>query len=122
VFCNVNVTDEASVDAGFAKARAAIGQERILINCAGTGNAIKTASRKEDGSSSTSRSMPSTDHPDQPGRHLPLHRQVGRRHDDAAIRWTTASAAPSSTPPRWRLKTARSARRPIPPRRAAWSA
>ena len=51
VFCNVNVTDDASVDAGFAKARAAIGQERILINCAGTGNAIKTASRsKEDGS------------------------------------------------------------------------
>lgn len=45
VFCNVNVTDEASVDAGFAKARAAIGQERILVNCAGTGNAIKTASR-----------------------------------------------------------------------------
>ncbi|MDF8332195.1 SDR family NAD(P)-dependent oxidoreductase [Novosphingobium cyanobacteriorum] len=45
VFCAVNVTDEASVDAGFAKARAAIGQERILVNCAGTGNAIKTASR-----------------------------------------------------------------------------
>ena len=45
VFCQVNVTDDASVDAGFAKARAAIGQERILINCAGTGNAIKTASR-----------------------------------------------------------------------------
>ena len=51
VFCNVNVTDDASVDAGFVKARAAVGQERILINCAGTGNAIKTASRsKEDGS------------------------------------------------------------------------
>ena len=51
VFCKVNVTDEASVDAGFAKAREAIGQERILVNCAGTGNAIKTASRsKEDGS------------------------------------------------------------------------
>jgi len=51
VFCNVNVTNDESVDAGFAKARAAIGQERILINCAGTGNAIKTASRsKEDGS------------------------------------------------------------------------
>jgi len=45
VFCEVNVTDEASVDAGFVKARGAIGQERILINCAGTGNAIKTASR-----------------------------------------------------------------------------
>ncbi|MEN9288974.1 MAG: SDR family NAD(P)-dependent oxidoreductase [Sphingomonadaceae bacterium] len=51
VFCEVNVTDDASVDAGFEKARAAIGQERILVNCAGTGNAMKTASRsKEDGS------------------------------------------------------------------------
>jgi NAD(P)-dependent dehydrogenase (short-subunit alcohol dehydrogenase family) len=50
VFCLVNVTDDASVDAGFEKARAAHGQERILVNCAGTGNAIKTASRsKEDG-------------------------------------------------------------------------
>ncbi|MBL8557409.1 MAG: SDR family NAD(P)-dependent oxidoreductase [Hyphomonadaceae bacterium] len=48
VFCKVNVTDEASVDAGFAKARAAIGQERILVNCAGTGNAVKTASRAKD--------------------------------------------------------------------------
>jgi NAD(P)-dependent dehydrogenase (short-subunit alcohol dehydrogenase family) len=51
VFCNVNVTSDDSVDAGFAKARAAHGQERILINCAGTGNAAKTASRsKTDGS------------------------------------------------------------------------
>lgn len=51
VFCECNVTDDASVDAAFAKARAAHGQERILVNCAGTGNAIKTASRsKEDGS------------------------------------------------------------------------
>jgi len=45
VFCQVDVTQEDQVDAGFAKARAAIGQERVLINCAGTGNAIKTASR-----------------------------------------------------------------------------
>jgi NAD(P)-dependent dehydrogenase (short-subunit alcohol dehydrogenase family) len=51
VFCECNVTDEASVDAAFAKAREAHGQERILVNCAGTGNAIKTASRsKTDGS------------------------------------------------------------------------
>ncbi|MBJ7499042.1 MAG: SDR family NAD(P)-dependent oxidoreductase [Sphingopyxis sp.] len=51
VFCECNVTDDASVDAAFAKSREAIGQERILVNCAGTGNAIKTASRsKEDGS------------------------------------------------------------------------
>jgi len=31
--------------AAFDKARKAHGQERILVNCAGTGNAIKTASR-----------------------------------------------------------------------------
>jgi NAD(P)-dependent dehydrogenase (short-subunit alcohol dehydrogenase family) len=45
VFCKVNVTSDEDVDAGFAKARAAIGQERILVNCAGTGNAVKTVSR-----------------------------------------------------------------------------
>jgi NAD(P)-dependent dehydrogenase (short-subunit alcohol dehydrogenase family) len=45
IFCKVNVTSDEDVDAGFAKARAAHGQERILVNCAGTGNAIKTASR-----------------------------------------------------------------------------
>ncbi|NIJ63174.1 NAD(P)-dependent dehydrogenase (short-subunit alcohol dehydrogenase family) [Sphingomonas leidyi] len=50
LFCEVNVTSDESVDAGFARARAAHGQERILVNCAGTGNAVKTASRsKEDG-------------------------------------------------------------------------
>jgi NAD(P)-dependent dehydrogenase (short-subunit alcohol dehydrogenase family) len=45
LFCKVDVTNEVSVDEGFAKARAAHGQERILVNCAGTGNVIKTASR-----------------------------------------------------------------------------
>ena len=51
VFCEVNVTDDASVTAGFEKARGAHGQERILVNCAGVGNAMKTASRsKTDGS------------------------------------------------------------------------
>jgi NAD(P)-dependent dehydrogenase (short-subunit alcohol dehydrogenase family) len=48
VFCKVNVTDDASVEAGFAAARAANGQERILVNCAGTGNAVKTASRSKE--------------------------------------------------------------------------
>ena len=51
VFCEVNVTSDESVAAGFEKARAANGQERILVNCAGTGAAMKTASRsKQDGS------------------------------------------------------------------------
>ncbi len=35
VFARVDVSDEASLDAGFAKARAAHGQERVLVNCAG---------------------------------------------------------------------------------------
>ncbi|MBL8551546.1 MAG: SDR family NAD(P)-dependent oxidoreductase [Hyphomonadaceae bacterium] len=44
-FVKVDVANEESVAQGFAKARAAQGQERILINCAGVGPAIKTASR-----------------------------------------------------------------------------
>ena len=46
-FAKVNVTSENDVDAGFATVRAALGQERVLINCAGTGNAIKTAGRNK---------------------------------------------------------------------------
>jgi NAD(P)-dependent dehydrogenase (short-subunit alcohol dehydrogenase family) len=44
-FCAVDVTSDAQTDAAFERARAANGQERILINCAGTGNAFKTAGR-----------------------------------------------------------------------------
>ena len=47
-FCKVDVTSEDSVDAGFAAARKANGQERILVNCAGIGSAMKTASRSKD--------------------------------------------------------------------------
>jgi NAD(P)-dependent dehydrogenase (short-subunit alcohol dehydrogenase family) len=45
LYCNVDVTDEASVDAGLDKARAAHGQERVLVNCAGIAIGAKTASR-----------------------------------------------------------------------------
>ncbi len=45
LFCRADVTDEASVDQAFARARAQLGQERILINCAGIGAAVKTAAR-----------------------------------------------------------------------------
>ena len=45
VFCPVDVTNEASVDAGFEQARAAHGQERVLVNCAGIGFGAKTAGR-----------------------------------------------------------------------------
>ena len=48
IFCEANVTSDDSIDAAFAKARAAHGQERILVNCAGTANAIKTVSRDKE--------------------------------------------------------------------------
>jgi NAD(P)-dependent dehydrogenase (short-subunit alcohol dehydrogenase family) len=41
-FCQVNVLDEDSLDAGFEKAAAANGVARILVSCAGTGNAKAT--------------------------------------------------------------------------------
>lgn len=46
VFCAANVLSDDSLDAAFEKARAANGQERILISCAGGGNA-KTTIRKD---------------------------------------------------------------------------
>lgn len=45
IFCQCDVLSDESVDAAFAKARAAQGQERALICCAGGGNAIPTARR-----------------------------------------------------------------------------
>ena len=48
VFCKVDVTSDAEVEAGFATARAAHGQERILINCAGIATASKTVGRKKE--------------------------------------------------------------------------
>ncbi len=47
-FAKVDVTSEEQVDAGFEAVRAANGQERILINCAGIGAAVKTASRDKE--------------------------------------------------------------------------
>ena len=48
VFCSVHVTDDASVAAAFEKARAAHGQERLTVNCAGIATGMKTVSRKKD--------------------------------------------------------------------------
>ena len=42
VFCDVDITSEDSVVAGFTKARAAHGQERILVHCAMTSRRGKT--------------------------------------------------------------------------------
>jgi NAD(P)-dependent dehydrogenase (short-subunit alcohol dehydrogenase family) len=48
VFAKVNVADEAAVTEGFETVRAAIGQERLMVNCAGIGGGAKTAGRKRD--------------------------------------------------------------------------
>jgi NAD(P)-dependent dehydrogenase (short-subunit alcohol dehydrogenase family) len=45
VFCQCDVLSDDSVDQAFAKARAAQGQERALVCCAGGGNAIPTVRR-----------------------------------------------------------------------------
>ena len=50
LFCLVDITSEDSVLAGFAKARAAHGQERVLVHCAMTSRRGKTlAFQKETG-------------------------------------------------------------------------
>nr|NUR37092.1 SDR family oxidoreductase [Sphingomonas sp.] len=48
VFCEVDVTSDEKVKAAFERARAAHGQERILVNCAGVANAAKTVARDKE--------------------------------------------------------------------------
>src|SRR3569623_765078 len=48
VFCEADGTSDGKVQAAFEKARAAHGQERILVNCAGVANAAKTGARDKE--------------------------------------------------------------------------
>lgn len=48
VFCKVNIMSEESVLAGFEQARAANGQERILVHCAVVASGGKTVSRNKE--------------------------------------------------------------------------
>jgi len=45
IFCEVDVMSDEKVAAAFDTARAAHGQERILVNCAGVANAVKTVGK-----------------------------------------------------------------------------
>ncbi|MFT5481372.1 MAG: NAD(P)-dependent dehydrogenase (short-subunit alcohol dehydrogenase family) [Halieaceae bacterium] len=47
-FCKCDVLSDESVDQAFVQARAAQGQERVLICCAGGGNAIRTVKRDKE--------------------------------------------------------------------------
>src|SRR5688572_30580445 len=48
IFCECDVTSDDKVAAAFEKARAAHGQERVLVNCAGVANAVKTVGRDKE--------------------------------------------------------------------------
>jgi NAD(P)-dependent dehydrogenase (short-subunit alcohol dehydrogenase family) len=100
LYCEVDVMDEGSVDAGFAKARAAHGQERILVNCAGGGRGGKTVARDK-----------------QTGEIVPFKASdfewVLALNTVGTFRCIVKSAAPARWPPR----RARSARWPMRPRR-----
>lgn len=48
LFCQVDVTDEASIDAGLVKARETNGVERILVNCAGIAPGRRTVTKKRE--------------------------------------------------------------------------
>jgi NAD(P)-dependent dehydrogenase (short-subunit alcohol dehydrogenase family) len=48
IFCEVDVASEEQVVTGFARARVAHGQERILVNCAGKGRGGKTVARDKE--------------------------------------------------------------------------
>ena len=48
IFCEADVTSDEKIAAAFAKARDAHGQERVLVNCAGVANAVKTVGRDKE--------------------------------------------------------------------------
>lgn len=48
IFCKVNIMSEEGVLAGFEKARAAHGQERVLVHCAQVCRGAKTVSRNKE--------------------------------------------------------------------------
>ncbi|MEO7241180.1 MAG: SDR family NAD(P)-dependent oxidoreductase [Sphingomicrobium sp.] len=48
LFCEADVTSDEKIAAAFTRARAAHGQERVLVNCAGIANAAKTVGRDKE--------------------------------------------------------------------------
>jgi NAD(P)-dependent dehydrogenase (short-subunit alcohol dehydrogenase family) len=108
-------TSTPEVEAAFAKSRAAIGQERILVNCAGVGGSVKTVSR--DKQTREIRQYP-----------LDNFERIIQINLIGTFRCITKSAAGmltlaarSSTPHRSRRKTVRSGRPRIRHRRPALS-
>ena len=100
VFCEVDVTNDDQVRAGFETARAAHGQERILVNCAGIAIEGKTASRDKPRAKSAPRHRDLREGgADQPDRHFAASRF--RCGDDIARTLEDGDRGASSKPPRW---------------------
>ena len=95
IFCEVDVTSDEKVAAAFDKARAAHGQERILVNCAGVANAVKTVGKRQ----GDRRAQALPDEPvragdrDQPRRHASAAFPTRRSAWSRPIRSRTTSAA-----------------------------
>ena len=117
VAVHADVTDEEQVKAAIAKAEAAHGIARVLMNCAGIGGSQRIVGK--DGVYPLAKFV----------RIINVNligtfnvlRLFAERLVDAKPR-SAKSAASSSTPRASRPMKARSARSPIRPRRAAWSA
>ena len=94
IFCEVDVTSDEKVAAAFDKARAAHGQERILVNCAGVANAAKTVGKdKATGELKTLPDAPvRAGDRHQPGRHASAASPTRPTAWSRPIRWRTASA------------------------------
>lgn len=79
IFCAVDVTSDESVDAGFAKAREALGQECLLVllcwhrqRC----EDCKSLERRRENQAFSARSVQWA-HPDQSHRYVSMRRQIG---------------------------------------------
>ncbi|MGO4706674.1 SDR family NAD(P)-dependent oxidoreductase [Microvirga sp. 2MCAF38] len=59
IFCEADVTDEASLDSALAKARAVNGVERVLVNCAGIAPGKRTVTKKRETGELVAHDLPS---------------------------------------------------------------
>ena len=115
-FAQTDVTDEAAVTAALDAAES-LGPLRIVVNCAGTGNAIKTLSKDGPFPLDAFRKIVEINLIGT----FNVIRLARRAHGQDRAR-SARNAASSSTPHPSRRSTARSVRRPTRRPRAAWSA
>ena len=118
LYVKTNVADAANTEASVKTVVERLGAPRVVVNCAGIGRAARTISQ----AGPHDLAMFSQVHPGQPDRHLQRHPARGRRHGrERAERGRRARRDRQHRLGR-RRSTARSARPPTRPPRAASSA